>query len=97
MNKSLFFLAFIFNFNIYSSNIELYHRVKIQYENISDLDKLSNSGICIDHGIHKKNEYFETDLSQTEINILEDLDFDYSIEINDVSQYYRNINNPKHK
>lgn len=97
MNKSLFFLAFIFNFNIYSSNIELYHRVKIQYENISDLDKLSNSGICIDHGIHKKNEYFETDLSQTEINILEDLDFNYSIEINDVSQYYRNINNPKHK
>ena len=97
MKKSLFFLAFIFNFNIYSSNIELYHRVKIQYENISDLDKLSNSGICIDHGIYKKNEYFETDLSQTEINILEDLDFDYSIEINDVSQYYRNINNPKHK
>ena len=97
MNKNLFFLAFIFNFNIYSSNIELYHRVKIQYENTSDLDKLSNSGICTDHGIHKKNEYFETDLSQTEINILEDLDFNYSIEINDVSQYYRNINNPKHK
>ena len=59
MKKSLFFLAFIFNFNIYSSNIELYHRVKIQYENISELNTLNNSGICTDHGIHKKNKYFE--------------------------------------
>jgi hypothetical protein len=58
---------------------------------------LNNSGICTDHGIHKKNKYFETDLSQSEINILEDLGFNYSIEINDVSQYYRNINNPNHK
>ena len=97
MKKKLFFLAILCSFNIYSSNIELYHRVKIQYENISELNTLNNSGICTDHGIHKKNKYFETDLSQSEINILEDLGFNFSIEISDVSQYYRNINNPNHK
>ena len=59
MKKNLFFLAILCNFNIYSSNIELFHRVKIQYENISELNILNNSGICIDHGIHKKNEYLK--------------------------------------
>ena len=54
MKKNLFFLAILCNFNIYSSNIELFHRVKIQYENISELNRLNNSGICTDHGIHKK-------------------------------------------
>ena len=97
MKKILFLLTILITFDIHSSNIELFHRVKIQYENILELNELSTMGICLDHGIHTNDKYFETDLSQSEVNILNDLNINFSIEINDVSQYYRNINNPNHK
>ena len=97
MKKKIFFLVIIFSFNTYSSNIELFHRVKIQYENISELNELNSLGICLDHGVYTNNNYFETDLSQSEVDLLNDLNINFSIEINDVSQYYRNINNPNHK
>lgn len=97
MKKILVVLIGLYFTNSFSNNKELYHRVKIEYNNSLEFNMLINSGISIDHGIHKKNEYFESDFSESEIVLLNELNFDYSIVINDVSSYYRNRNNPNHK
>ena len=97
MKKILVVLIALYFTNSFSNNKELYHRVKIEYNNSLEFNMLINSGISIDHGIHKKNEYFESDFSESEIVLLNQLNFDYSIVINDVSSYYRNRNNPNHK
>ena len=97
MKKILIILFTLFITNAFSNKKELYHRVKIEYSNSIEFNKLLNSGVCIDHGIHKKNEYFESDFSETELLILNELNFEYSIIINDVSAFYKNRNNPNHK
>ena len=97
MKKILITLFVLFFTNSFSNNKELYHRIKIEYSNALEFNTLLNSGICIDHGIHKKNEYFESDFSESEISILTELNFNYSIVINDVSSFYKNRNIPSHK
>jgi len=59
--------------------------------------KLVNSGINVDHGIHKKNKYFESDFYDYDLSILNELNINYSILIHDVSSFYKNRNNPDHK
>ena len=61
MKKILITLFVLFFTNSFSNNKELYHRIKIKYSNALEFNTLLNSGISIDHGIHKKNEYFESD------------------------------------
>ena len=97
MKKILITLFVLFFTNSFSNNKELYHRIKIKYSNALEFNTLLNSGISIDHGIHKKNEYFESDFSESEISILTELNFNYSIVINDVSSFYKNRNIPSHK
>lgn len=84
-------------FNSYSNSNDLFHRVKIEYNNSLEFNKLVNSGITIDHGIHKKNKYFESDFSDSDLSILNELNINYSILIHDVSSFYKNRNNPDHK
>ena len=79
MKKILVVLITLYFTNSFSNNKELYHRVKIEYNNSLEFNMLINSGISIDHGIHKKNEYFESDFSESEIVLLNQLNFDYSI------------------
>ena len=59
----LLFFCFVFA----QKNQEKFHRAKIYYSNSEQLNQLRNNGIAIDHGIHKKNTYFESDFSQLEI------------------------------
>ena len=93
MKRFLIILFTLFITNTFSNKKELYHRVKIEYSNSIEFNTLLNSGVCIDHGVHKKNEYFESDFSESEIAILDELNFEYLIIINDVSSFYKNRNN----
>jgi len=87
LNKSLFFLI-LFTFcstGLFSQ--EKYSRVKIDLRNKSLLD-VSRLGIAIDHGQHKLNTFFETDLSASEISLLTTNGFSYTVTIEDVQEYY---------
>jgi carboxypeptidase T len=67
----------------------LYHRAKI-WTGESGMKKLSSLGIETDHGDHKKNVWFISDFSDSEISRIKDAGFRYEIIISDVSAYYRN-------
>ena len=81
----------------FSQNKEKFHKVKINYSSPNDLVKLANQGVAIDHGIHKKNHFFISDFSETEIQIISSAAIDYEILINDVTQFYINRNNSASK
>ena len=98
MKKVLFITISLLFFSFANSQeSELYHKVKINYISSENFDRLVQSGIPLDHGIHKKNQYFESDFSESEIQVIEKLNIDYNIEIYDLKSYYKNRNNPNHK
>ena len=98
MKRLIFIVIFFLQFNyVNSQEAELYHRVKINYNSYENFERLLESGISLDHGLHKKNSYFESDFSESEILIIENLNINYSIEIYDVVSHYKNRNNPNHK
>lgn len=66
---------------------ENYSRVKI-YGTDAEINAVSQLGVTIDHGQHKHNTWFMTDLSETEIQILIDNNITYEIIIADVKAYY---------
>lgn len=56
---------------------------------------LMQTGITCDHGIHKKQVYFESDFSVSDIHLLDQHGFRYDILIEDVVQYYQEQNDEK--
>lgn len=72
---------------------EKYSRVKI-YATNAQLAQISELGIEVDHGERKKNVWLSTDISVSQINILQENGFDYEIEIDNVKDFYleRNLN-----
>ena len=98
MKRLIFIIIIFLQFNyVNSQEAELYHRVKINYNSSENFERLLESGIPLDHGIHKKHQYFESDFSESEIQLIENLNIDYNIEIYDLKSYYKNRNNPNHK
>jgi murein tripeptide amidase MpaA len=89
--RLLIFCAF-FPFLCFSQKNEKFHKVKINYTSPADLVKLTNQGVCIDHGLHKKNHFFISDFSESEIEKMLSLNFDYEILINDVTHFYKQRN-----
>ena len=87
----LIFCAF-FPFLCFSQKKEKFHKVKINYSSAADLVKLASQGVCIDHGLHKKNHFFISDFSESEIEKILSLNFDYEILINDVTHFYKQRN-----
>ncbi|HYG52386.1 MAG TPA: M14 family zinc carboxypeptidase [Flavobacteriales bacterium] len=65
-----------------------FSRVKI-YANHEQANTLAAKGVCMDHGTHKENSWIETDLSQAEINILDENGIAYEITIADVVEHYQ--------
>ena len=94
--RLLIFCAF-FPFLCFSQKNEKFHKVKINYTSPSDLVKLANQGVCIDHGLHKKNHFFISDFSESEIEKMLSLNFDYEILINDVTHFYKQRNKLSNK
>ena len=68
-----------------------YSKVKISLLQKS-LQQIAALGIATDHGDFRKNVYFESDLSEAEIQQLAAAGFDYEIVVHDVAQYYRDRN-----
>ena len=59
MKKYLVLLVSLLTFqSTFLQNTDVFHKVKINYSKASDLVKLANNGVCIDHGINKKNHFF---------------------------------------
>ena len=94
--RVLIFCAF-FPFLCFSQKNEKFHKVKINYTSPADLVKLANQGVCIDHGLHKKNHFFISDFSESEIEKMLSLNFDYEILIKDVTHFYKQRNKLSNK
>ena len=71
---------------------EKYSRVRVQLSETNNMQKLHELGFETDHGEYVKNTYFESDLSQRDINLLKRENISYSIRIDDVTAYYRSRN-----
>ena len=85
----LFFLISNLNF---SQKNEVFYKIKINYSSLEELINLANHGVNIDHGFHKKNHFYISDFSETELDKIKSLNFNYEILINDVTEFYKNRN-----
>ncbi len=85
MKKYLVLLALITGFSAISQ--ENYSKVKI-YASDAELAVIYSLGVTIDHGHHKPDMWFTTDLSESDIQTLADNGFIYEVLIEDVSAYY---------
>ena len=94
MKKFTIVLIFIFQ-SISSQNLDIFHKVKINYSKAEDLIKLANNGVGIDHGINKKNHFFISDFSVRDLNKINSLGFKYEILIEDVTNFYQSRNSSK--
>tara|TARA_Y100000385_G_scaffold291801_2_gene372515 strand:- start:4490 stop:6925 length:2436 start_codon:yes stop_codon:yes gene_type:complete len=86
---SIFIIIMISVFNLNAQSIsEIYHRAKIYYDQPSDVEFLESQGISLDHGFHKKNNSFESDFSEKEIEKAQSMGYTVEIVIEDVKSYY---------
>lgn len=85
--KQLFTFFFVLIISIGLFSQEQYSKVRISLLN-TDLSELSSLGIDLSEGILKKGTYFETDLSQSEIQKLTTHQISTEILIKDVSKFY---------
>jgi hypothetical protein len=69
-----------------------YSRVKI-YTDDNGLEKLSNLGVTIDHGVKKTGFFFISDFSSSEIQRIKEHNYSIEILIDDVQALYKNQNN----
>ena len=67
---------------------EIYHRAKIYYDQPTDVEFIESQGISLDHGFHKKNNSFESDFSEKEIEKMQSLGYEVEIIIEDVKAHY---------
>ena len=94
MKKYTIVLIFIFQ-SISSQNLDIFHKVKINYSKAEDLIELANNGVGIDHGINKKNHFFISDFSVKDLNKINSLGLTYEILIEDVTNFYQTRNSSK--
>ena len=72
-----------------------YSRVKVLADD-QELRQIADLGVAVDHGIRKKNTFIITDLSEYEIDILNEYGYPYEIEIDDVKEFYKDrLNRPR--
>ncbi len=91
--KKLILILLLIPFTLFSqTRIEKYHRAKIIYNSIENLERLDQLGVAVDHGIHKKGFFIISDFSDTEIQLAKSIGLQVEIEIEDVSNYYANQN-----
>ena len=88
MKRFLTLLFLLFSFVIYAQKeIPVYSKAKIYYNNSLDLVKLSENGIAVDHGLHKKNVFIESVFSQKQINKAKALGYTVDVLIKDMAKY----------
>jgi carboxypeptidase T len=67
---------------------EKYSKARIFYNTHETYNALNNSGIPMDHGVHKKGVFIESDFSASELNTAKNLGATVEIIIDDVQKYY---------
>ena len=80
-------VSIFFSLAVHISIAQDYSRVKI-LANELELQKLSDLGVTIDHGIHKKGYFFISDFSKNELNTMSTYGFQYEVLIEDVEKFY---------
>lgn len=70
---------------------EKYSQVRIFAITNYDFQKLANADLHLDGGIHKPGLYFETWLSESEIELLKKSGVSYQVTIPDWMEYYNNL------
>ncbi|MCE1164777.1 MAG: T9SS type A sorting domain-containing protein [Bacteroidetes bacterium] len=89
---SLVSLFVILAGSVYAQSVqEKYSKVRIYATSENDFNKMTSSGLFLEGGIHKKGEYFETWLSETEIASLNKSGVPYQITVNDWMEYYNSF------
>ena len=68
-----------------------YSRVKI-YTDDNGLEKLSNLGVTIDHGVKKTGFFFISDFSNSELQRIKENQYAFEVLIDDVQTFYKNQN-----
>jgi carboxypeptidase T len=88
---SLLFFFIGLSFLSFAQN---YSRVKV-FGNNDELFRLGQLGVAVDHGIKKEGVFFISDFSKEEIQIMDQNEFQYEIQIDDVQDYYvKRLNKP---
>ena len=81
-----FILITMFNSNAQNST---YVRATIFLDdNPLSIEKLASLGLCVDHGIRRDNYSYTSDFSQSELALIDQAGLKYSIDIDDVTNYY---------
>ena len=91
--KKLLLTAFVSMFFLLVTGQEQYSRVKI-YAGHDQLRSLASKGVAIDNGIFKAGVYVICELSASEIARVAESGIAYEVLIGDVSEYYRQRNEP---
>jgi len=69
---------------------QAYSRLKIQAD-AQQFKQLAAAGVAIDHGIHRPGNYFITDFSAAEKQIIQQLSIPFEILIEDIEAYYEDL------
>ena len=93
MKNIILFLLIVLSLNFsafsQSQNEEKYSQVRIMIKDVSDVERIEKVGLFLDHGINKPGLYFETWLSETEIQLLSNSGVPFQITIDDWASYYQ--------
>ncbi len=74
---------------------ERYSRAKVYFDNSHTIRDLSALGVPVDHGDSKKNIFFTSDYSKSDLALIRKAGFRVEILIEDVSRYYAEQNKEK--
>lgn len=88
--RYLITLTFILSFTFTWS--QKYSKVRV-FADQQKIAELIQKGVTLDHGMRKPGVFIETDLSSSELLILEQEGVNYDVIISDVKSYYKNQNN----
>ncbi len=88
--KSIFLSLLFLTFSTFISAQE-YSRVKVNTDE-AGIQLMSQLGLAVDHGEHKRGYFFISDFSSEEISLLREHNFDIEILITDVKEHYVNQN-----
>ncbi|NQY04753.1 MAG: immune inhibitor A, partial [Flavobacteriaceae bacterium] len=95
MKKIIVILLVLAINSMFAQDKKLYHRAKIYYENAEKFKQLELFGLALDHGVHKKDVFFESDFSENEIEYAKSIGLNVEIVIEDVRQFYLDQNDPQ--
>jgi carboxypeptidase T len=79
----------------FAQKTEKHSRAKILLDHNHTINGLAVLGLAVDHGEHKKNNFFVSDFSITEIEQARKAGYEVEIVIDDVSKHYRDQNKKK--